>query len=282
MKPILIPTDFSPTAQAALTYAAGMAQALGSTLVVFYAHQYTSVEALFAPSEVLEGLHGVRQEAVFAKLQAIEQQLRHTFSIDVQLAHEWTDGFASQTIVAACAQHQPELLVLGINRKQVLSNHLLGNVTTHVMNQVPCPVWIPPAEQSFKPIRRLAFATDFKEKALPLYYQLARLAHRLKAQLTAVHIHPPNKAGSPYEEQAPFLMEMEFDSIPLAVETDGDVAHGLTEFVRLHQVDAMAILPHLRGLWQRILHKSITRELVLHSEIPLLVLHERDASGEGI
>lgn len=53
-----------------------------------------------------------------------------------------------------------------------------------------------------------------------------------------------------------------------------DTEQALFEFAQKHHCDLIVMVTHHYTLWERIFHHSLTKKVALHTEIPLLVLHE--------
>ena len=56
---------------------------------------------------------------------------------------------------------------------------------------------------------------------------------------------------------------------------DKEVLNGIEQFVRDQKVSVLAMITHKLNLFERIFHKSITKRMTLHAEIPLLVMHSK-------
>jgi nucleotide-binding universal stress UspA family protein len=51
-----------------------------------------------------------------------------------------------------------------------------------------------------------------------------------------------------------------------------NVAKAMNIFVKQHAVDLVAVVPHEHNLFDRIFTKSVTKDLVFHTHVPLLIL----------
>lgn len=138
MKKILIPVDFNPLATAALEYAAQFAARSGATLIVVYADTFEP------PAEFTIG-----QAA--SLVASIEESRRRTAEELERYAHEHVpETMAMSTevrealpvagILAAIAEHQPDLVVMGTHGRGGLARLMYGSVTEAVLAATDVPV----------------------------------------------------------------------------------------------------------------------------------------------
>ncbi|MDH7568908.1 MAG: universal stress protein [Armatimonadota bacterium] len=122
---ILVPTDFSPAAHAALLQASGLSQLLGAELVV--AHVTTS-----------------REREAGAQEQAcawVPEEVR----VRCSLRHLVRHGDPADEILAATVEEGIDLIVLGARRRRLFDLSVWGTTTERVVRHAPAPVWVVPA-----------------------------------------------------------------------------------------------------------------------------------------
>ena len=138
MKKILVPVDFNPLATAALRHAARLAEQEGAALIVTYADTFEP------PAEFT-----AEQTATLAA--SIEDSRRRTAEELERYAHEHVpETVAMQTevrealpvegILAAIADHQPDLVVMGTHGRGALSRLIFGSVARAVLRASNVPV----------------------------------------------------------------------------------------------------------------------------------------------
>jgi hypothetical protein len=55
--------------------------------------------------------------------------------------------------------------------------------------------------------------------------------------------------------------------------TSENIDKGIIDFAEKNNIELLIVLPKRHGLLEKILHKSLTKQLVLHSHVPLMALH---------
>jgi nucleotide-binding universal stress UspA family protein len=141
MRPILLATDGSPSAEEATREAITLARAFGTTLVV------ASVAHLVLPAygnyygygEIAADLHTVETAHVAEVLAATKSRIEATGVACETLA---LDGHPSEEICAAAARTQARLVVIGAHGWGRLGRMIHGSVSTAVLHDAPCPVLV--------------------------------------------------------------------------------------------------------------------------------------------
>jgi nucleotide-binding universal stress UspA family protein len=139
IRSILAPTDFSHHAEAALRYAAALAERLDATLHLL--HVLADVvpvgpDPLLIPSyppEYYAESEAQSREALGHVLDAIEPK-----PPAVETAVRW--GEAVDGIVGYAADRHIDLIVVATHGRTGLGHALLGSVAERIVREAPCPV----------------------------------------------------------------------------------------------------------------------------------------------
>lgn len=135
---ILVPTDFSVQADAALTYAIGLASKFGATVTLvhvfddpFGAGGVYSGEYMPIPAEMRdEMLADLRRRLAEAVARGGHSEVTTQLLV----------GPIAKTIVGAAREHGADLIVMGTHGRSAVAHLLLGSVAERVVRTAPCPV----------------------------------------------------------------------------------------------------------------------------------------------
>jgi nucleotide-binding universal stress UspA family protein len=137
---ILVPTDFSETADAALDYAKQLATTMGASLHLL--HVFTDPYAVAAcapevyaavpPEARARALEEARQRLLERLDSTEEQRLRGTRGI--------VRGLTAPQIVDYATSQDIDLIVMGTHGRRGMAHLLLGSVAEHVVRIATCPV----------------------------------------------------------------------------------------------------------------------------------------------
>jgi nucleotide-binding universal stress UspA family protein len=156
---ILVATDFSASARAALHCAVGLfAISAADTLVLAHAfHLSPAVSLAVSPFNrvELEGL--VRQEAV----RQLEEEAKPLHVMGLTPAQQVLEGLAVEALVRAAGDIHADLVVAGTLGRTGLAHLLLGSTAERLVERAPCPVLVVP------PAAVLPAATNVDEELEP-------------------------------------------------------------------------------------------------------------------
>lgn len=140
-KHILVPVDGSPTAQKAVSQAAGLAKAFGSAVTVIYVidpYPFTGLGSDFAygQAEYLSAAGAEAKEATEAARKVLEQA---GVSVKTQVveAHAIWRG-----IIETASNQGTDLIVMGSHGRRGLEKMVLGSVAQRVLTHAHQPVFI--------------------------------------------------------------------------------------------------------------------------------------------
>ncbi len=139
VKAILVPTDFSETACAAVRCAAGLAEVFGASLTLLHVVEDVIAQGLM--SGVGSGAsESVQDEAVRDAMAKFDQclaapPLNRTGVHRAVVAGDPFDG-----IMQYAQEHHVDLIVIGTHGRTGLAHALLGSVAERVVRLSPCPV----------------------------------------------------------------------------------------------------------------------------------------------
>jgi nucleotide-binding universal stress UspA family protein len=136
---ILVPTDFSPAAGAALRFASELAQTVGASLRVIHVVENPVEGGPWSGQlyTVEVGATTVNSaEAVEEKLQELVSRLPAEFATG-----SWVrTNSAAAAVVSYAAENGVDLIVMGTSGRKGLGHLVIGSVAEHVVRCATCPV----------------------------------------------------------------------------------------------------------------------------------------------
>ena len=134
---ILVPTDFSAPADAALTYALALAEKLGATVSLVHVFDDPRIANLYSEQFV-----AMPDELRSQILASIGRQLadRVTKRGHTEMTPVIVTGSVAQSIIDAVADQGADLIVMGTHGRHGVAHLLLGSVAERVVRTAACPV----------------------------------------------------------------------------------------------------------------------------------------------
>ena len=131
---LLVPTDFSPGSEHALTAATGLARQFGARL--------TLLHAAHVPDEFDMYLR-IMEPALRREMETRRKRVEEAaVSVDAIM----TRGAAAQKIVESARGKGVDLIVMGTHGRTGLRHLLIGSVSERVIRLAPCPVMVVPGK----------------------------------------------------------------------------------------------------------------------------------------
>jgi nucleotide-binding universal stress UspA family protein len=147
MKPVLLATDGSPTAEKATATAIDLARLLGTDIVIVSVWDvaYAGYSAMgFAPIPMNADLAKLCEKEAAT---AIAEAAALAEEAGVETRSVVLRGFPVEAICEAAEKFAPQFLVIGSHGWGAMKRALFGSVSTGVLHHATCPVLVVPAEK---------------------------------------------------------------------------------------------------------------------------------------
>ena len=284
MKTILLPTDFSPNAKHAVVYGYKLAKRIKANVIL--------CNAVVVPAEMpqagfvvwpMEECDVLMDESTdeLKKLKAELSKDKDAFKPLIGCYNE--AGTASDVVNAVIAKKKIDLVVMGTHSSNGLSSFLLGNHSRMMIDSISKPLLLVPAQAPYARVKKIAFATDFKnpEKELEFIYDLIPLAKSLKAEILLTHIYDEKDQSPEFNKWIKeFLLgvsdKADFPYISYRLVKNDHTEKGLDWLCEHGQVDMLAMVHRPHNFFDNLLKGSYTQKIAAHIPIPLLVFPVRD------
>jgi universal stress protein A len=134
-KKILVPTDFSECAAAAVDYAKGLAEKVGGTLTLL--HTYLPMAMAGGDGTMLPDIDAELAQEAQTQMLALRAELE---AAGVLVEQRVVRGPSAETIAQVARAGGFDLIVMGTHGRTGLRHLLLGSVAERVVRLASCPV----------------------------------------------------------------------------------------------------------------------------------------------
>jgi nucleotide-binding universal stress UspA family protein len=135
---ILVPHDFSETAEKAFDFALDLAEKLGARLTVLHAYEVPTYAFPEGPVLTVEMIAQIERASSTALEGVVSRAGRRSPAVKVKT--ELRHGTAWREIDQAAQDLKVDLIVLGTHGRRGLARALLGSVAEKVVRTSACPV----------------------------------------------------------------------------------------------------------------------------------------------
>lgn len=276
MNTLLVPTDFSNTADSAFHFALILAKKNKARLILLHAYQlpYTAGAVSF---NVLGEEKEVMEQEATKKMKALCLQIERSGDIDYEYLIE--EGDTLDIILKACEEKQPELIIMGTQGNSGIAGIIFGSNTAKVINKAPCPVMaIPHGSKFTNSIKKITFATDYHQSDIEAIHTLIEMTAVFNPQINILHI-----SGDEIDpEQEVKLMDAFrkkvnqscfYNNLSFQIIHGQSVEEEFENYLANDSTDVLVVATHFRSFIDRIFGKSLTKHLVGEITIPLIAFH---------
>ncbi|MES2590687.1 MAG: universal stress protein [Bacteroidota bacterium] len=267
MKTIIVPTDFSETAENALDYAIEMAKLMDSTILLLHVCQHTNASGNLSKLD----LEKKKQKA----LRLLEQHIQKSESkITFELCLEPQNVVGKITELAK--EWNAELIIFGVSNG-LYEESVVGKNTSNAISNLATPVLMIPSKLKFRTPTKVVFAADYLElkNDRPLTALLNFILF-FNSKLFIVNVKGADEKTSS-KSIAVFLNVRKLirnvnHSIHHAI--NESVVDGINEFVKERDAEIVAMIPHKHNLLYRLFSIGTVKKMAFKSTAPLLAIPE--------
>ncbi|MCK6616372.1 MAG: universal stress protein [Cyclobacteriaceae bacterium] len=276
MKKILVPIDFSKTAQTAAEVAAGIAKKAGAELILLHVIEEGSKGSFAVTGEIQ---YADMEEKLFM-LKLIERSKKQMakFAADsmfngVNVKPELRIGSPFHGMRTIIAEHKVDLVVMGTTGVSGATEMIIGSNTEKVVRHAKCPVLTIQKKPTRTNFKNIVYATSMsKDEEV-----FSRIVKRAQAMYdSTIHLVRINTPGN-FQRDAvvkkymqDFAKKLQLKNYTINVFNDVTEEEGIIYFADSIHADMIAMATHGRTGFAHVLAGSIAEDVVNHSKRPVL------------
>ena len=259
---ILLPTDYSATADNAFIYALQICKNYSGELFVLHSSSPNSKAKNSNTSDLFKAqIDKMRQHAA-------ENDLGH-----IPLKFLLEEGELVQSILDMVSQENISLIVMGTTGDAGFENKILGSTTSGVINNVDIPVLSIPHLCKFEEIDAVGFTTVYDEEDALVLRKMIPFVKSANADIYCIHVNK-GKQVKTHEEIARWKEQFKHDPVYFIEKNQDDIVKSVFNFIDEYSIDMVSCITRNKSLFQRVFEGSIAEKLSYHKRIPLLTFHE--------
>jgi len=275
MKTFLFPTDFSANAKHALKYGYSLAKQVKANMIICNAiiepaeiPQTGMVSWPMEESELLQ--RDSNRELKLLKEQMEDKEETISFNPSITCISE--AGTVTEVINQLDRQFDIGMVIIGTHANSGLYTLLLGNHSREIIDEVNRPLLLVPPTTKIKPVKKIAFATDFSDpvKDMECIHTLITLARPLNAEILITNIFDEDEHIAEW-----FMNELankaNYPHIYYRVVKAYHPVSGLDWLCEHGDIDILAMVHRSHSIIDSLFNGSQTQKMANHIVIPLLV-----------
>tara|TARA_R110002049_G_scaffold265234_2_gene441351 strand:- start:4645 stop:5469 length:825 start_codon:yes stop_codon:yes gene_type:complete len=272
MKKILVPTDFSQNAKKATDFA----------LMLFDAQdaEITLLNTFYIPYSVPDISYSVNDLSYENAKQLFEKEkerIKESFP-DLKATISTKFSIGDVVNVASSVEDDFDVIVMGTKGASGLAEVFIGSRTSAMVRSVSIPLLVVPEEAEVKLPKRILFATDETLTDPKINIDiLKKIAVKNKSEIDALYMSNDDEDKTAIKAFIGSEVTVHLTDIPhqLKIQDGENVELAINEFVANNPVDLVAMITNKGNLFHNLFHKSVTKSVVMHTKMPLLVMQRK-------
>jgi len=284
MKKITVPTDFSKNSKQALVFAEDMVvQLFPEEVQIDLIHFYYGLLNTQKPLIIREGM--TAEATVLRELEYFidydeengEQVLTRK---RVNVVPKPANGVPDRKLIKLSKKGTTDLIVMGTAGENNINieRRIFGSTSTAVAREAECPVLLVPPGARYLGFKNILVAAG---NSAPSASDLNLLKELTKN--TDPHYHFVNVVTEEDESFIPAMLVFEsqvssnasFNNKTTVRQVEAPtIGIGLEAYAMANKIDLVVVTSKRRGFLEDFLHESQTKNTIIHSTLPILILHD--------
>lgn len=286
MKQILVPTDFSESADNAIDFAIQSSKILPAKVTLLHSYEVNS--------SLYTDYMGVNKEFTSSLLNDADKNLAELSERISETQNVKADTLLSieslqEAIAKTVKDKGIDLIVMGTLGASGLREKIWGSTTAAVITNTKIPVMAIPIEYHWQKPKKILFTTNRFEKESGILNYLFELAgmYMARVQVAVFTDEDDDKAATFIEnkskiaEYESFLKENYQEETLSSAHLYGEQFEDtLQNFIKENEIDMLVMVTYQNKFWNRIFNPSKTRRMSYQTKIPLLAIPAAMGSGK--
>ena len=285
MKTIIVPTDFSDTANNALKAAVGLSKKHGSKLILLHMLEigkHLLPDNMILTNDVqpnnLTHSNDLPEAIFYMKLaqKRFEDVRELPFMKGVEYQEAVQNHIDFKGVIDTSNKYEADLIIMGSHGTSGIEEIFVGSNTEKIVRYSNIPVLVIKEENNDFKMDHVVFASDFTEEAVEPFIKASNLFETLGAKVKLVYVNTPGDYFMSSSEMRTkvksFLNKTEKSDLVEGVSfvSDYTVEKGVLNFANDNNVDAIAVATHGRTGISHFISGSISEDIANHATKPVI------------
>ncbi len=275
IKNILFVTDFSDTSENAYAFALEIASRCQSKLSLLHVYEVPNVAPVNVFTTLDETFTAIGEEMKSQSEETLKAMKQRTVAYGIKCEVFSKEGDVNDQIVSMVGE-QTDLLIMGTKGKNTDRGLFIGSTANAMIRAASCPVLCVPQEASLKDIRKIAYATNLNYDETVIIRFLVNLAKVFDAEVILVHVDQDSENEEwSVEMLKDLIAKTDYTKIYFREFVTDDILEGINNFVTEYGIDVISTTSYNTSFFERLFKKSQTKQVLMHTKIPLLAFNRK-------
>lgn len=260
MNNILVPTDFSSSADIALRFALKLADRFSTKLFIL-----NSYEIPHSGATMMVSINDLLQEESVKGLERLKERVEEDYpELEVQTISMM--GALDVCVQKAIDEFNCNLVVMGTTGATGIEGKLFGSNTASMIRNISAPLIVLPHDAEINDPCKIAITTDFKFGIDDEIYNPAReFALNFGSNISFINVTTEYKEEQLDEMEKKFGMDVDFVY-------NENVEEGIKEYLSDKKVDLLVVVAEKHNIFHSIFKPSHSKMMARELNIPMMIL----------
>jgi nucleotide-binding universal stress UspA family protein len=273
MKKILVPVDFSDTALGAFFFAQQLAQKMEASIDVVH---------------IYDGSINTNQELTFQLVKGKDEVLLDRLDRFINLppaegavavaqnVNKYTYLAYNTSAKLAKLSKDYNWVVMGMTGKHKVEKKWIGSIASYVAQHAYCPVFLIPNGHQYQPVHQIVYAQNWESIDDQILHSVIAFSELVQAKIHFVHVNEQSEELDLSTTEQTALEEfLDLTAPDLNYQTatvdSSSPQKALTHYLKTQSANLLVLVNRQHGLLDNLLRRSLTKEMTLAAETPLLI-----------
>jgi nucleotide-binding universal stress UspA family protein len=283
MTKILVPFDFSEQAQIALDFSTAIAANFGKVHIAVLHVMEIPASSNMGTMGGGEMMPNMENQIFFVELinrrkSQIEELKEKYIAADFTFSATIKLGNAFKGISESIVEENPDLVIMGSKGSSGMEEVLIGSNTEKVVRTATCPVITLKSAVNPQDLKKIVFASDFRDDNAEIAKRIKHLQELLGAHLYFVIVNTPGNFETSRESIKrikEFSAKYNFNNVTAKIYNSSSEESGIIEFAEDVKANLIAMTTHGRTGFLHLITGSIAEDVVNHATRPVWTLRTK-------
>lgn len=277
MKKILYNTDFSDCSINAFVYALHLADQFNAEIITLHTYSRPVIGSMYLPNTYqniyahleTDEFDMYKDTSKLLHIIAEKHQKEHITNTFLMVEEDTIDG-----MLRTIKKEDIDIVVMGTKGASGLKEVFMGSVTSHLMEQSPCPVLAIPENADYNGgIKNILFSSDFYPEDISSLKYALDFSDNLNAHFECINTAVDysdykEKLIANWSEKLQFTKykDLNFSII------DASSLSEINDYININNIDLLITTIYKNNFIENLFHYSLAKRLAHHSTIPVLTI----------
>lgn len=284
---LLALTHFEKNYESFIRYGVELAMDMGRPIKFLYVINIDSFQGVAAGTQgpslmYIKEIIDKKKEETYEKFRMLTDKINNEYREHTNLSYEIAEGTDITELARVSGKEETGMILT----ENSVENDVFSReaISLEIIKELNLPVWVIPEGTVYKPFKNIVYATDYQHEDVTSIQQLTVIMRNFNPFIHAVHI-TENKDFEERVKKEGFIRilreKTDYPNIDIKALSNLDtdkVPELVINYASMVNADLIVLLKENKGFLDKLFKRSISKQFITKTTIPLLYFHEKNPS----